>query len=145
MTSLHVDTRMARLTTHSVQRDVEAFHAALDIPVHDTPAIRRPELRAALIREEADETCQALLQGDLVEAIDGCCDLLCVVYGTLAELGVDAAPFWDEVHASNMRKAGGPTREDGKKLKPNGWVGPNIAGILNTLAITGEPHHVVND
>lgn len=123
----------SRPTTHAVQRDVEAFHNALAIPVHDTPAIRRPELRAELIREEAQETCEALLRGDLVDAIDGCCDLLCVVYGTFAELGVDAALFWDEVHASNIRKVGRLTRSDGKKLKPKGWVGPDIAGILAEL------------
>lgn len=115
---------------HDVQRDVEDFHRTLDIPVGDTPAIRRPELRAALIAEEAGETVAAIRAGDLVEAIDGMCDLLCVVYGTAVEFGIDLAPFWNEVHRSNMAKVGGPKREDGKALKPDGWVPPNIAGVL---------------
>ncbi len=117
--------------THSVQQDVAEFHRALDIPVGDSPAIRRPELRAALIEEEAKETCKALLEGDLVEAIDGMCDVLCVVYGTAVEMGVDLSKFWDAVHASNMEKRGGPTRTDGKKLKPLGWTAPDIAGVLS--------------
>lgn len=116
--------------THSVQRDVEEFHRALGIPVGDTPALRRPKLRAELIREEAAETVAAIEQGDLVGALDGLCDLLCVVYGAAAEFGVDLAPFWDEVHRSNLAKVGGPERADGKKLKPPGWTPPDIAGVL---------------
>jgi hypothetical protein len=29
-----------------------------------------------------------------------------------------------------MAKVGGPVRPDGKKLKPEGWQPPDIAGIL---------------
>jgi predicted HAD superfamily Cof-like phosphohydrolase len=116
---------------HAVQRDVEDFHRTVcDIVDESTPAIRRPELRAALIEEEARETVEAIRRGDLVEAIDGMCDLLCVVYGTASEFGIDLAPFWDEVHRTNMAKAGGPVREDGKRLKPPGWTPPDIAGVL---------------
>lgn len=132
---------LAALRSHSVQQDVEAFHRALDIPVHVTPAIRRPELRAALIEEEARETVDAIRAGDLVEAIDGLCDLLCVVYGAAAEFGINLAPFWDEVHRTNMAKRGGPVREDGKRLKPEGWQPPNIAGLLAPFLVPsyGEP------
>ena len=116
---------------HEAQRDIIDFHrVVVGIPDYDTPAIRRPELRAELIREEAAETVAAILRGDLLEAIDGMCDVLAVVYGTAAEFGIDLAPFWDEVHRSNMAKAGGPVREDGKRLKPPGWTPPDIAGVL---------------
>lgn len=142
---------------HEVQRDVLDFHDALNIPIGTTPAIRRPELRADLIMEEAIETCEAttgrrilwryeddledtmrisgkVAQRSLVEAIDGMCDLLCVVYGTAIEFGVDLAPFWDEVHCTNMAKANGPVRADGKVLKPPGWAPPDIAGLLARVA-----------
>lgn len=115
---------------HSVQRDVEEFHRALDIPIGETPAIRRAELRAELIFEESRETIDAIHAGDLVGAIDGLCDLLCVTYGAAAEFGIDLAPFWDEVHRTNMAKVGGPVREDGKRLKPDGWTPPDIKGVL---------------
>lgn len=69
-------------------------------------------------------------QPNLVEAIDGCIDTLVVTYGTLEDIGVDAEPFFDEVHRANMAKAGGPVRADGKRLKPPGWTPPDIAGVL---------------
>lgn len=134
-------------TMHSVQRDVQDFHEALDILVGDTPAIRRPALRASLIMEEAVETVEAITghtvewhltderpaTPDLVGAIDGLCDLLAVTYGAAVEFGIDLEPFWDEVHRSNMAKRGGPVREDGKRLKPLGWEPPDIAGLLHRL------------
>ena len=116
------------------QDDVREFHEALGIPIGDTPAIRRGELRASLIEEEAREAIGAIRSGDLVGAIDGLCDLVCVVYGAALEFGIDLAPFWREVHRSNMAKAGGPVREDGKVLKPEGWVPPDIAGVLAAIA-----------
>ena len=125
--------------THPVQRDIEDFHReVVGIPDSVTPAIRRPELRAELIREEAAETIAAILRGDLIEAIDGLCDILAVTYGAASEFGIDLAPFWDEVHRTNMAKAGGPLRADGKRLKPPGWSPPDIAGILATMTPAGH-------
>lgn len=118
---------------HAPQRDVEEFHRALEVPVGSSPAIRRPELRAALIEEEAREAVDAIRRGDLVGAIDGLCDLLYVGYGAAVEFGVDLAPFWDEVHRTNMAKQGGHVRADGKRLKPPGWTPPDIAGLLDRL------------
>lgn len=118
---------------HAVQSDVSELHAALDIPTAtypELPKIRRAALRAALIEEESQETCEAILAGDLLAAVDGLCDLLAVVYGAACEFGVNLAPFWDEVHATNMRKVGGPTREDGKVLKPDGWLPPDLLSVL---------------
>lgn len=125
---------------HSVQRDIEKFHrVVVGIPDSSTVAIRRPELRAELIREESAETVAAILAGDLIGAIDGMCDILAVVYGTAAEFGIDLAPFWDEVHRTNMAKAGGPLRADGKRLKPPGWTAPDIAGVLKTIEQRQDP------
>lgn len=115
---------------HEAQEQVAEFHRALDIPIGDTPGLRRTELRCALIAEGARETIEAAERGDLVEAIDGLCDLIVVAYGAALEWGVDLKPFYDEVHRSNMAKVGGPTRADGKRLKPEGWTPPDIASIL---------------
>ena len=116
--------------TNPMQRQVEAFHRELEHPIGETVAIRRPELRAELIREEAQETVEAILRGDLIEAVDGLCDLLYVVFGAAVEFGIDLAPVFDEVHRSNMAKKGGVTRADGKTLKPPGWTRPDIAGEI---------------
>ena len=127
------------------QAQVAEFHRALDIPIGDTPELRRVDLRCALIAEEAKETIEAAEAGDIVGAIDGLCDLIYVIHGAALEWGVDLEPFMEEVHRTNMAKVGGPVRADGKKLKPEGWTPPNIGGILRDqiaaapdLAVTAE-------
>ena len=115
--------------------DVAAFHRAIGVAAPVGIAIRRPELRAALIREEAREAADALEAGDLIEAIDGLMDTLVVVFGTIEEMGFDPEPFWTEVHRTNMAKADGPVREDGKRLKPPGWTPPDIAGVLARVGL----------
>lgn len=129
---------------HKAQQDVAEFHSkVLKREDPTTPAIRRPELRAELILEEACETVEKLTgrkiywdwgpvidDPDLIGAIDGLIDLLYVTYGTGGEMGIDLEPFWDEVHAANMRKANGPVREDGKQLKPEGWEPPDLYKVF---------------
>jgi phosphoribosyl-ATP pyrophosphohydrolase len=94
------------------------------------PSDGSAELAAKLIEEEAEETVKALRAGDLVGAVDGLADLLYVAYQAANSLGVDIEVIYDEVHANNLTKIGGPIREDGKRLKPPGWVPPDIAGAL---------------
>jgi hypothetical protein len=44
-------------------------------------------------------------------------------------LGLDLRPFFTMVHHANMLKTTGPIREDGKRLKPEGWMAPDIIGL----------------
>ncbi len=48
-------------------------------------------------------------------------------------LGLDLRPFFVLVHQANMLKISGPVREDGKRLKPEGWVAPDIAGLYEKV------------
>ncbi len=48
-------------------------------------------------------------------------------------LGLDLRPFFSIVHQANMLKTTGPIREDGKRLKPEGWVGPDIRGLYEKI------------
>lgn len=133
---------------HRIPRDVLDFHRACDLTIGKTPAIRDAQLSADLILEEARETAEAITgrpvyiefgdgeperEQSLAGAIDGLCDLLNVIYGAAVTFGIDLAPFWTEVHRTNMAKAAGPKRADGKQLKPEGWVPPNITGLLSVL------------
>lgn len=134
------------------QEAVEEFHIATGSTVGTSIEMRDRELRAKLIMEEACETIAAMgfeveasiwypldeYDGDLLlnveydakqdidGAIDGLCDLLYVTYGTAVAWGVRIDPFFDEVHRANMTKLAGEKREDGKQLKPEGWVPPRI-------------------
>ena len=141
-----------RQPMNRMQDQVADFHRKFGHPVGTTPSFSRPELRAKLILEEAIETAVGLLgssatidllrtelfdlgvkapkQPDIVEAADGMCDLLYVTFGSGVEMGVDLQGVFDEVHASNMAKVGGATRPDGKTLKPESWVAPDVLGRL---------------
>lgn len=134
----------------SIQSDVEKFCEALDLPQGKYPQITNADFRARLIMEEAVETVEAMTgrncefayvggrmnaredaQQDIVKMIDGLCDLIYVTIGAAVQMGIDLEPFWDEVQRTNMAKVGGEIREDGKRLKPEGWKPPEIRKILH--------------
>lgn len=77
------------------------------------------------------------LPGDFPAAVDGLCDLMYVIVGAALRWGVDLGPLFAEVHRANMAKAGGPVREDGKRLKPPGWTPPDIEGELRKQGWNG--------
>jgi predicted HAD superfamily Cof-like phosphohydrolase len=74
------------------------------------------------------EACPVVV--DLPEFVDATIDLDYVVEGTRIAFGVRSGPVWAEVQRANMDKLGGPMREDGKLLKPEGWRAPDIRGLL---------------
>lgn len=76
---------------------------------------------------------------NLIDVADGVCDSHVVISGTSAEFGIPEDACYAEVHASNMAKADGPVREDGKRMKPPGWMPPNIAGVLARHGYTTPP------
>ena len=117
----------------AAMRNVAAFMRKFGAPVLKTPTIAPPEraaLRVELLTEEFIETINAIEREDLVEIADGLADLVYVALGTAHEYGIPLDRVWTEVHRTNMAKAGGERREDGKILKPPGWTPPDIAGIL---------------
>lgn len=72
------------------QEYVQAFHSAMSLPIGDysSPQVSRPELRADLIREEASETTKALRENNMIETVDGLCDVVYVCFGAAVEYGV---------------------------------------------------------
>ena len=73
---------------------------------------------------------EAPIDVNFPEFVDGLADLDYVVEGARISFGVDGRPVANEVHRSNMEKEGGPLRDDGKILKPEGWKPPDIVGEL---------------
>jgi predicted HAD superfamily Cof-like phosphohydrolase len=148
------------------QQMVREFMQAVGQPTPDTwQQLRRErlKLRLDLILEEAWELVHASGAGlywdgeyptvaevrndapvhamDVVNQIDALCDLLYVTYGMAVEMGIDLEPFFAEVHAANMRKVGGPVREDGKREKPPGWRSPDLAAVFERCygKVTSSP------
>ncbi|MCD0459156.1 pyrophosphohydrolase domain-containing protein [Roseiconus lacunae] len=142
------------------QRRVEKFMRDAGQLVRNVPSQPSQEeriLRAKLIMEEAIETCQALgvsvsakcietvhITGnsnaellffpqdtfDMVEAVHGCCDVIVVTLGCLSCLGVGDVHPMNAVLDANNAKMTGPIREDGKRMKPEGWHPPDIEAEL---------------
>lgn len=118
---------------NKMQEQVREFNIAMNTQRGETPELRAQALHSKLIMEEASEAVAGILAGDLVKTIDVLCDVLYVVFGAADAFGIDIEPFFNEVHRTNMLKSTGPVREDGKRLKPEGWQPPRIAEMLASL------------
>lgn len=124
------DGHLSRLT--NAQLDVDEFHAEV-VGKHlpEDPCLpANPEMHIRLLREECQETCAALLAGDLPGIVDGAIDVIYIALGLLSHCGVAAEPMWRAVQRANMAKAGGHLDESGKWRKPAGWTPPDIEGEL---------------
>jgi len=130
---------------NSYQAMVDTFHERFGLQRPNKPdfANLQGELRIRLMQEELDEFKGAWERRDPVGMLDGLCDLLYVTFGSLVSAGVDADPYFEEVHSTNMKKLGPDgqplRREDGKLLKPPGWKPPDLAGIFEDLRRESYP------
>jgi len=115
-------------------RDQEKFMRACDQSVGEFDA-NQYLMYLSLIDEETAELHQAVLANDPVEQLDALIDILVVTIGAIHSAGFDAEGAWKEVMATNFAKVDKETgkvrkREDGKVLKPIGWVPPNLKPFL---------------
>jgi predicted HAD superfamily Cof-like phosphohydrolase len=88
-----------------------------------------------LIAEETEELSEAIDAHDKVETLDALIDILVVTIGAIHSMGADAEGAWKEVMMTNFAKVEHETgkvrkREDGKVLKPVGWVAPQLEQFL---------------
>jgi len=88
------------------------------------------KLRIALVEEEILELKDACKDNDFPSFVDAITDSIYVLLGTAIATGVDIEPIWAEVQKTNMAKAVGNKRDDGKLLKPEGWKPPDIKTLL---------------
>lgn len=119
---------------------VREFHKAVGSKDAYSPQLRAKQLRLNLIREEYIELVTALANNDIVETADALADLAYVVYGAALTFGIDLDEVLEEVHRTNMAKAGGPRRDDGKIMKPEGWTPPDIASVLEAQGWKRDAH-----
>jgi len=111
-------------------RDQEKFMRACDQTV-GTENIEQYKLYHELIREEVQELEDSRTKQDDLDAL---IDILVVTIGAIHSMGADAEGAWKEVMSTNFAKIGEDgkvrKREDGKVLKPTGWVAPDLAPFL---------------
>lgn len=99
-------------------------------PLPAWPPYNIMRLRGELFKEELKEFIEALDNADFAGIVDGGLDLVYVIVGMLYAMGVNPVPIWEEIQRTNMAKVGGGLRADGKVMKPEGWVPPDIVGLL---------------
>jgi predicted HAD superfamily Cof-like phosphohydrolase len=115
-------------------RDQEKFMKACDQST-DTFNEAQFEMYKNLIEEEFNELVAAETANDRVEQLDALIDILVVTIGALHSMGADAEGAWKEVMRTNFAKIDKETgkvrkREDGKVLKPVGWMPPELAPFV---------------
>ena len=111
-------------------RDQEKFMQACDQTVDSFNELQYI-MYLKLINEEHQELLEATLSDDRVEQLDALIDILVVTIGAIHSMGADAEGAWKEVMKTNFAKIDHKTgkvrkREDGKVLKPVGWVAPDL-------------------
>jgi len=116
-------------------RDQEKFMRACDQSV-DKFDEKQYAMYIKLIDEEHQELLEATLAEDSVEQLDALIDILVVTIGAIHSMGADAEGAWKEVMKTNFAKIDSETgkvrkREDGKVLKPVGWVPPELAPFVS--------------
>ena len=116
-------------------RDQEKFMRACDQSVDD---FNQDQFRlyVNLIKEEYTELNEAINNSDQVETLDALIDILVVTIGAIHSMGADAEGAWKEVMSTNFAKIDKETgkvrkREDGKVLKPVGWMPPELAPFVS--------------
>ena len=115
-------------------RDQEKFMRACDQSVDSFNELQYA-MYVNLINEEHQELLEATLSEDRVEQLDALIDILVVTIGAIHSMGADAEGAWKEVMRTNFAKVDHDTgkvrkREDGKVLKPVGWVSPNLTKFI---------------
>jgi predicted HAD superfamily Cof-like phosphohydrolase len=116
-------------------RDQEKFMTACDQTV-DNFNQEQFKLYLNLIKEEYKELNEAINNSDQVETLDALIDILVVTIGAIHSAGYDAEGAWKEVMSTNFAKIDRETgkvrkREDGKVLKPIGWMPPELGPYLS--------------
>lgn len=91
-----------------------------------------------LTRKEPTEADQQYITDVIhrsANVVDGIVDTIVTLIGLGYSMGIDMEAAWQEVHNSNMWKIDPKTlkvnrREDGKILKPEGWVPPDLVKVV---------------
>jgi predicted HAD superfamily Cof-like phosphohydrolase len=116
-------------------RDQEKFMRACDQSV-DNFDPGQYNMYLNLIEEEFKELQEARAMNNDVEELDALIDILVVTIGAIHSAGFDAEGAWKEVMSTNFAKIDKETgkvrkRDDGKVLKPIGWVPPELGQYLS--------------
>lgn len=107
--------------------DILAMLHEFDTHPNALPETNHPGLRQTLLDEEHEELREALAVGDRAEIARELADCVYVLYGIAWVHKIDLDAAVEEIHRCAMVKMNaGIRREDGKILKPPGFVPPDM-------------------
>lgn len=146
LTSTAVERKCSMKVGKSYFEDVYLWNYAMGFKVRGKPekpdqeAEKQFDLAFKLIREEFTELEDAYGQKDnyqrLTNLVDAAGDLIWVVCGLMANMGIDLDAAWEEIRLTNWTKLHGPRRADGKLLKPQGWKPPDFSKAIGGRNLT---------
>lgn len=109
---------------------------------HDKVGVEMPEkfsgidleqfkVRHKMLKEEYQEYVNA---GSIIDIVDAFADMIYVIVGTMLVLGIDPDAVFEEVHRSNMTKDGKNRNAEGKILKDDKFIAPNLGPVIGVEA-----------
>lgn len=130
--------------TQTIEEALREFHQKMDglpgSPGTPGSPYERKRLRFSLMREEFEEVNEALFGGSPQENDEArehlakeLADLVYVVVGTAVAYDIPFDAVFQAVHDSNMSKLseGAAFREDGKLLKGDAYIAPDLKEAMN--------------
>ena len=120
--------KFMRACDQSVTGDEKQFDMYLDLI--------KEEYKELLVAQGLDDDHKRVGQADPIETLDALIDIVVVTIGAIHSMGADGEGAWKEVMSTNFAKIDKETgkvrkREDGKVLKPVGWVPPELAPFVS--------------
>ena len=119
--------------------EVAAFHEKYGLTYDGKPRLLDEDtvkFRLKFLEEELMEFRVSALNDDLPGMADALIDLVYVAMGTAYMMGLPWQPLWNEVQRANMTKVRASSQGQSKRgsaldvIKPEGWRGPDIEGVL---------------
>jgi predicted HAD superfamily Cof-like phosphohydrolase len=121
-------------------QDVAAFQEKFGLTYEGKPRLLDSEtsrFRLRFLEEELMEFRVSVISDDLPGMADALIDLVYVAMGTAYMMGLPWQQLWNEVQRANMSKVRATSEAESKRgssldvIKPTGWKGPDIEGVLN--------------
>jgi len=77
-----------------------------------------------------EEYLEYLNSTSVVDVVDAFADMIYVIVGTMLIMGIDPDAVFEEVHRSNMTKDGANRNSEGKILKDENFIAPNLRAVI---------------
>ena len=126
---------------------VKEFHEIFECRIAEKtefPDDNERDLRMRLLKEEYLEYREAEENDDFIEVADALADMMYIILGTAVSYGIPIDKVFEEVHNSNLTKLWNgkvKKRSDGKILKPDTFLPPNIPEVLRRH-VYGANNHI---